>query len=49
MEINDKGLIQKNYAEFDNGAWLQSFGQKCAINTPVTVASSPALRRSLSE
>jgi hypothetical protein len=47
MEINDDGLVQKNYAEFDNGAWLQSFGQNCTTNQanpPVTVAASPALR-----
>jgi hypothetical protein len=47
MEINDDGLVQKNYAEFDNGAWLQSFGQNCTTNKanpPVTVAASPALR-----
>lgn len=38
MQINEKGLIQKNYAEFDNGAWLQSFGRSCAV-APVTVVS----------
>ncbi|OAP56285.1 hypothetical protein AYL99_09464 [Fonsecaea erecta] len=43
MIINSEGKIQKNYAEFDNGAWLQSFGLQCATNPP-TVASSAALR-----
>lgn len=38
--IGTNGLVIKNYAEFDNGAWLQSFGQQCAINN-VTVSSSP--------
>lgn len=32
FEINKDGLVQKNYAEFNNGAWLQSFGRQCAIN-----------------
>jgi hypothetical protein len=32
FEINEEGLVQKNYAEFNNGAWLQSFGRQCAIN-----------------
>jgi len=45
MEINSDGKIQKNWAEFDSGAWLQSFGKSCAINN-VTVASS-ASKRSL--
>jgi len=40
MIINNDGLIEKNYAEFDNGAWLQSFGKNCSIN-PVSVSSSP--------
>ncbi|OCT50101.1 hypothetical protein CLCR_07273 [Cladophialophora carrionii] len=47
MEINKDGLVQKNYAEFDNGAWLQSFGQNCTTNQanpPVTVAPSVALK-----
>lgn len=45
MIINDDLKIQKNYAEFDNGAWLQSFGLSCAPPTsPVSVASSPALK-----
>ncbi|KIW87068.1 uncharacterized protein Z519_12365 [Cladophialophora bantiana CBS 173.52] len=43
MIIDSDGKIQKNYAEFDNGAWLQSFGRQCAINPP-SVASSAALR-----
>lgn len=49
MEINSDGKIQKNYAEFDNGAWLQSFGQNCTTKTPVTVSSTVALKRSLLE
>ena len=36
MIIDDKNMIKKNYAEFDNGAWLQSFGKQCAV-APVTV------------
>ncbi|KPI42810.1 uncharacterized protein AB675_2056 [Cyphellophora attinorum] len=38
MIINDKGLIQKNYAEFDNGAWISSFGPqaKCG-QAPISV------------
>ncbi|KIW81351.1 hypothetical protein Z517_04376 [Fonsecaea pedrosoi CBS 271.37] len=43
MIINSEGKIQKNYAEFDNAAWLQSFGLSCATNPP-SVASSVALR-----
>jgi hypothetical protein len=44
MIINDDGKIQKNYAEFDNGAWLQSFpGATCALR-PVTVAPETALK-----
>jgi len=43
MIVGDDGLLIKNYAEFDNGAWLESFGQKCAVSN-VTVAASPALR-----
>ncbi|KIW34925.1 uncharacterized protein PV07_01666 [Cladophialophora immunda] len=43
MIIDSDGKIQKNYAEFDNGAWLQSFGLSCATNPP-SVASSVALR-----
>lgn len=38
MEINEDGLIAKNYAEFNNGAWLQSFGRQCAINPVSTVS-----------
>lgn len=37
MMVNDEGLLKKNYAEFDNGAWLQGFGQQCAINKPSVV------------
>ncbi|KIV95898.1 hypothetical protein PV10_03499 [Exophiala mesophila] len=29
--VGDDGKFIKNYAEFDNGAWLQSFGQQCAL------------------
>ena len=47
MIVGDNGLIVKNYAEFDNGAWLQSFGQKCAINTPSVASGSPALKRAV--
>lgn len=47
MEINSDGLVQKNYAEFDSGAWLQSFGRNCTTNTPVQVQQSPALRARL--
>jgi hypothetical protein len=43
MMINDDGLIQKNYVEFNNGAWLQSLGQKCAV-APISIAPSNALR-----
>ncbi|KIY02326.1 uncharacterized protein Z520_02464 [Fonsecaea multimorphosa CBS 102226] len=43
MIIDSDGKIQKNYAEFDNGAWLQSFGRQCAIN-PVSVNPTVALR-----
>jgi len=47
MIIGDDGLILKNYAEFDNAAWLESFGQKCATS-PITVSSGPpALKRSV--
>lgn len=46
MLINDQGKIQKNYAEFDNGAWLESFGQDCATAN-VSVASSAATKRSV--
>jgi len=49
MEINADGKIQKNYAEFDNGAWLQSFGRNCTTNTPVQVSSTVATKRSLLE
>ena len=45
MIVGDNGLLIKNYAEFDNGAWLQSFGQKCAINTPSVSSNPPALKR----
>ena len=47
MMINHKGLIQKNYAEFDNGAWLTNFGQKCAINAPPAPITPPATKRAL--
>jgi hypothetical protein len=40
FEINKDGLVQKNYAEFDNGAWLQSFGRQCAINPVSTVSGA---------
>jgi hypothetical protein len=39
FEVNEAGLINKIFAEFNNGAWLQSFGRQCAIN-PVSVAPS---------
>lgn len=32
FEINKDGLVQKNYAEFNNAAWLQSFGRQCAVS-----------------
>jgi hypothetical protein len=48
MLINSDKKIQKNYAEFDNGAWLQSFGRSCAINN-ISVASTSALKRGLLE
>ncbi|KAK7898126.1 hypothetical protein LTR67_004758 [Exophiala xenobiotica] len=44
MIIDSDGKIQKNYAEFDNGAWLQSYGQQCATQN-VTVTSPAATKR----
>lgn len=44
MIIDSDGKIQKNYAEFDNGAWLESFGQQCATKN-VTVAATAALKK----
>ncbi|KAJ9630151.1 uncharacterized protein PV06_04992 [Exophiala oligosperma] len=44
MIIDADGKIKKNYAEFDNGAWLQSFGQQCATKN-VTVTSPAATKR----
>lgn len=41
--VGDDGKFIKNYAEFDNGAWLQSFGRQCAITTP-TDSGSNALK-----
>ncbi|KAK5051619.1 hypothetical protein LTR84_003271 [Exophiala bonariae] len=34
--VGDDGKFIRNYAEFDSGAWLQSFRQVCAINGPPT-------------
>ncbi|EXJ87495.1 hypothetical protein A1O3_04455 [Capronia epimyces CBS 606.96] len=45
--IDADGKILKNYAEFDNGAWLQSFGQQCAINNVTVSPNAPATRRSM--
>lgn len=44
MEVNEDGLLSKNYAEFDNGAWLQSFGRQCAINPPSVKSGAPATK-----
>lgn len=44
MELNEKKLVSKNYAEFNNGAWLQSFGRQCAINPPSKVEGDWAKR-----
>jgi len=46
MIVDSDAKIQKNYAEFDNGAWLQSFGQQCATSN-VTVTSPAATKRSI--
>jgi len=46
MLVNDAGLVYKNYAEFDNGAWLQSFGQNCSLS-PVADPVAPNTKRSL--
>ncbi|KIX07745.1 uncharacterized protein Z518_02399 [Rhinocladiella mackenziei CBS 650.93] len=46
MIIDEDGKIQKNYAEFDNGAWLQSFGRQCATNNITISPNPPALKRS---
>lgn len=44
MIVNEDGLLSKNYAEFDNGAWLQSFHKDCAL-APVSVKSgAPATK-----
>ncbi|EHY57227.1 hypothetical protein HRR83_002719 [Exophiala dermatitidis] len=41
------GKILKNYAEFDNGAWLQSFGRQCAVSNVTVYPGAPATKRSI--
>jgi len=36
MQINKDGLIQKQYAEFDNAAWIASFPAPASCNSPTT-------------
>ncbi|KAJ9616476.1 hypothetical protein H2200_000195 [Cladophialophora chaetospira] len=48
--VNDDKLIQKNWVEFDNGAWLQSYGQNCSFGSgagapPPQVVTPPASKR----
>jgi len=31
--VSDEGLITKNWVEFDNAAWLQSYGQNCSFGS----------------
>lgn len=49
MLVNSDGLVYKNYAEFDSGAWLQGFGRNCSINPIATPQSPPATKRGLLE
>jgi len=44
MLVNDAGLVYKNYAEFDNGAWLESAGQNCSFATPPTPVAQQTKR-----
>lgn len=46
MLVNDDLLISRNYVEFDNAAWLQSFGQNCSFG-PVATPVAPSAKRSL--
>ncbi|EXJ83654.1 hypothetical protein A1O1_07278 [Capronia coronata CBS 617.96] len=41
------GKVLKNYAEFDNGAWLQSFGRQCATSNVSVYPGPPATKRSV--
>ena len=47
MLVNKDGLVYKNYAEFDSGAWLQGFGKNCSANPIATPQSPPATKRGL--